>query len=639
VTAAQKSLWFDVVRRFFTPATERVSEWVQEHIVFNEPGCSGRFNFDGREYLREPIDTWGLEDVTDVELVFGTRCGKTRTIYAGLGYIVEHTPTRILCVKPTTHGTAGALGDARTRFIPMIRSSPTLSAYIPTKSRRHDFKTPQQMIHGSIIDWTGSNSVANLASNPARVVIQDEVDKFNTTRKRDDEGNRVEADASALADERCKEFSNPKRFKASTPTLASGLIWQELMKSDLRRYFVPCPHCQKFVVFIWNKKYTALPLLPECTHIWWDPEAKNAQGVWDLERVAATAHMVCPHCQGKILESHKPEMVKRGEWRPTQTGVPGYRGFHLPSMYCSHKETSFGRLAVKFLKQKQALQGRQSFIQNDLAEPYQMQDIAQASVEVVRRVQVEITGQWEKILTGDYQQRWPYIWYVLRAWLGGDSEGILAGHCDTFDQLRDIQVANGVKDYRVYVDSGYKAPEVYKVCAGYGEILPRSSFPWIHTGWIPTKGFPKRTLWRDPKTGIPYPFRFQKNDPFAGTTEAGKVESVIFEFASMYFEDRLWELRDGKNRSHGFTWAISDQMDKAKFEDGSTYQRHLAGHMLKQRQNSFSGRTSDEWVRRHSSWPDHILDDEITSVAVAIASNIFRVDQLKQKPKEELKAA
>lgn len=630
MTLTQTATFIGLIAHFFTPPDGRVSVWVEQNVVFNEPGCSGPFSFSDREYLREPVDCWG-SDSTDVVLVFGTRCGKTRTLYCGLGYTVEKVASRILYVKPTTKGTAGAEGDARTRFIPMLRATPALAKYIPSGAQRHNFKTPQQIIHGSIIDWTGSNSVANLASNPARVVIQDEVDKFNTTRKRGEDGAMVEADASSLADERCKEFANPKRFKASTPTLVSGLIWQELMKSDLRRYYVPCPHCSKHVIFAWSKQYTVLPLTGDEAFIRWDSEAKGVDGVWDLERVDRTAHMVCPHCEGKIWDGQKAEMIRNGEWKPTRVGAPGYRGYHLPSMYCQHLETSFGRMAVRFLKQKRSLQGLQGFINSDLAEPYQSQDLSSERVELVRQVQIEITAEWRKLITADAQQKWPYLWFVLRAWNGGDSEGISAGHFDTFDELRALQIEHGIPDAGVVIDSGFgskREAEVYRNCANFGAIIPRKSgFP-LHIGWMPSKGMPSRKRWRDPETKQSVPYFLRAIDPFMGTTEAGKLEINLFEFASMYYEDLLAALRDSK-RGHGYRWAVSDQMDKSKFQDGSTYWKHLDGHIIKRIENRITGMTTEQWSKRHRDWPDHLLDCEILQVAQANFFGWFKIDQPK----------
>jgi hypothetical protein len=425
-TRKQLSWLLSLLLRITKPrSVERVSDWCAANLRFNEPECTGPFSFAGREYLREPLDNWGEDGVTDQTTCWGTRLGKTRVLYGGLAWTLANQNVRALYVKPKAKGTAGAEDDARTRFIPMIRSTQKLAALIPAGNRRHDFKTAQQILGGSIVDWTGSNAVSSLASNPCRVVIQDECDKFGTTRKRDEDGNVVEADASSLADERCKEFSNPKRFKASTPTRTSGLIWQSLLKSDLRRYFVPCPHCNPeainvadaktgWVVFAWSKEYTMLALTGCEAWVKWDQSAKGVDGEWDYKKVESTAHAECPHCRGVILDTHKGWMVEHGHWRATQVGLPGHRGYHLPSMYAAHQQCNFGKMAVRFLKAVDSVDGPRGFINSDLAEVHANQEQGSNRIEISTRPLAQV--DWVAQLTGDYQKNWPYLWFVVRKW-------------------------------------------------------------------------------------------------------------------------------------------------------------------------------------------------------------------------------
>lgn len=602
---------------------EKVSDWCVANVRFNEPECSGQFSLSGREYLREPLDNWGDDSVTDQVTVFGTRMGKTRVCYGGLAYTIAHFSARCLYVKPKSKGTAGAEDDARTRFIPMIRATPALAKMIPDGTRRHDFKTAQQIIGGSIVDWTGSNSVSSLASNPCRVVIQDEVDKFNAVRKRDEQGNVVEADASALADERCKEFSTPKRFKASTPTLANGLIWQELLKSDIRRYFMPCPHCRKDVIFAWSKEYTVLKKTGCEAYVRWDTAARNADGSWNYDQVEASAHAVCPHCEGKILDTHKADMIRAGEWRATQKGAPGYRGYHLPSMYSAHQQCNFGKMAVRFLKNIHSLNGPRGFINSDLAEPYAAQDAASSRIERVSEI---VPGsEWKKLLTIDCQQKAPHFWYILRAWGGKEIVGLKGGSADTWEDLRAIQRDNNVPDAGVIVDSGYGAKddaEVYRTCAGYGELVqdPQRN-KLIQIGWTPAKGMPARRKWLNTKTGVYVPYYWRPIDPYMGTAEDGKVELSLFEFSADFFKDILQGLREG--RDSRYQWTISPELNNDE------YHEHMRGQI--KREVIKYARITMEWTRRHRYAKDHLFACEYMQVA---AANAFEFLDIKEEKKE-----
>lgn len=577
--------------------------------------------------MREWVDNWGKPDVTDQIVCAGTRLGKTISNHAGQAYAIAHFADRFLNVRPKSHGAAGANDEAKTRFIPMIRATRCLSERIPTGANRHDFTTPQQIIAGAIVDWVGSNSVSALASNRCRFVVQAEVDKFNTTRRRDEDGNVVEADAVDLADERAKEFSNPKRFKESTPTLASGRIWQELMKSDVRRYFMPCPHCSKEVVFAWSKEYTLLPKTGCESFVQWDKQAKRPDGTWDYERVEATAHMVCPHCAGKILDTHKAEMVRCGVWRATQKGLPGYRGYHLPSMYAAHQQCNFGKMAVRFLKAVHSLDGPRGFINSDLAEPYAAQDVSSLRIEQVFRV--EVGTEWRKLMTIDCQQKSPHFWAVIRAYGGKEIVGLKAFSKDHWDDLRTEQIAAGVHDAGVIVDSGYGAQddaEVYRVCAGYGQLFSGPRF--VHIGWMPAKGMPGRRRWRDDGSGLFVPWYYRATDPYMGTADAGKVEISLFEFAAEFFKDRLQALRE--QRDPRYHWTIAPEMDNDE------YHEHMRGQV--RREVIKYGRPVIEWTRRHRHAPDHLFACEYMQVAVATALGILDYDtDQKQKDDAEQK--
>lgn len=641
--------------------TGTVSQWCEQNIRFNEPGRVGKFSFYGREYLRDPLNFYGDDSLTDMVLCFGTRTGKTTVMFGGAIFRLLQKARRMLFVHPASHGAAGACNVAKTRFIPILRASEVTAQLIPSGARRFDFTQAQQMLlNGSIADWVGSNSVGQLASNSMEDVNQDETDKFNVTRRRDSSGNEVEADSSKLADERTAEFRNPKRTKASTPTLAGGRIWTSLMETDLRRRFVPCPLCgrdhpkSKLCVIVWSATFTVLPRtygpgtsrelnsdIPTA-FVEWDKEARRADGSWDYDRVERSAGYRCPHCGGRFRDEEKVWADANGAWEATQRGAARTAGYHLPSWYSNHDQTTAGMLASDFLKSKRSPSGLRNFINSKCAEPYMSQDMATERIEIVRQSQIEITAEWKKVLTVDAQQKWPYFWFIVRAWNGGNSEGVQCGMADTVDELRAVQIAQGIPDAGVLIDSGYGAmreAEIYRECVRFGELRPRrTGFP-IHIGWMPCKGFPKLKRWPlevknaqgklIARHSVPYYLRAM--DPFRGTTESGKIEMSLFEFSSKYYEDILASLRNSKLK-HGYTWGVSKEMDAAKFDDGTTYWKHMDGHILKRIENKFTGLAREEYCQRHRDWPDHLLDCEISQVAAAHFFEFFNPEIERKKP-------
>lgn len=598
--------------RFFADRPKQSpSNWCCENLTFDEPNNSGPFNLAGREYMRDIIDAWADPMITDIDFVKGSQLGGTAGIMAGAAWTAYNEPSRFKWVMPTRDLVAGF---SKKRWMPMLRRSPVFAAVIPKGAKRFDFSNLSQMIAGSIIDFAWSNSPSALSSDPCRVVILDEVDKFN-------DGGSKEADAVNLADQRTKSFANPKRVKTSTPTLVTGLIWQDFLKTDQRRRYLPCPHCGKFVVLIWSKNFTIFKLTGEEAFVEWDAEAKRGDGTWDMERVERSARFRCPHCAGHIRDAHKTVMDRAGVWRPTAPGAKGYLGFHLSSLYSPSAECNVGRLAVKFIQAQQSLLGLQGFINGDLAEPYESQDTRAERTELITS-RMEVGAEWNKLMTVDCQQKSPHFYIAVRAWNGGNSTGIKATTCETWDELRAVQKAEGVKDVGVIVDSGFGAKddaEVYRNCAKFCELVPNRKKNRVEAvGWMPSKGMPGRKKWKHAESGLLIPYYLAEIDPFIGTAQAGKVGISLFEFAGDFFKDILETLRKGRHRNK---WSVADTV--AKDEE---YWRHLDGEHKVGVHNRMTGRIVWQWRKRGPHWPNHWFDCETMQIAAANFFNLLTIE-------------
>lgn len=608
----QQSFVATLGRQFYVDRPKQSpSDWAAQHLRFDEPDNRGPLTLSGREYMREPMDWWADPASTDAVQVFGSQTGKTGGLMAGAAWLICNEPSRIFWVMPTRDT---AKSFSRTRWQRMLETSDCTKMLIPVGAHRHNFATFQQHVGGAVVDMVWSNSPAALASIPARVVILDEVDKFN-------EGGAKEANAVNLAEQRTKNFATPKRCKTSTPTIVEGLIWQEFLKTDQRRRFVPCPHCGKLVVLIWSKQFTVLPLTGNEAQVRWDKEARREGGGWDLDRVEKSARFECPHCGGHILDAHKTRMDRDGRWQSTAVGAArGYRGWHLPSLYAASAECNVGKLAVKFLQAKQSLQGLQGFINGDLAEPYLSQDRQAERIELITS-RVEITAEWQKALTVDCQQRAPHFWFAARAWNDGDSQGFDSGSLDTWDDIRAKQKAHGIADCAVCIDSGFGAKsdaEVYRNCSRFCEIVQRPEAMPIMLGWMPAKGMPGRKRWKDSGSGLFVPWYVRSIDPYLGTSGAGMVEMSLFEFSGDFFKDILANLRAGKA---GCKWEV---LQSAATEE---YWRHLDAESKVAVFSKQTGLTQHVWLPRSKHWPNHMGDCEVMQVALASFFGWLKIEE------------
>lgn len=592
------------------PPSESVASWCERCFYIPSPQTQspGFLKFLGREFCVEPVNLFGDPTVSDVVLCFGSQIGKTTVLMGGAAWCACNDACAVLWVMPSRDL---ALSFSETRWKPALWASPETEKRIPTGKERHSFKNLQQILKGgATYNFIGSNSPGNLASRPARRVILDEVDKF-------DDGGNGEADAVNLAEQRTKSFSYPQRWKTSTPTTIEGLIWQEYLKGDQRRYFMPCPHCEKHVVFAWSKEMTVLNLTGAEAFIEWDQDARRTDGTWDFPRVAQSAHAVCPHCAGQIRDAeHKTKMARLGEWRPTSPAPASFRSYHASSLYASTPQTSFGAMAVKFLQAKNSLMGLQGFINGDLAEPFENQDTRSERTEIILHgieLETPVGDKPIRFLTGDFQFTSPHFYLVARDWTPKACRLVEAFTCNEWEEMRAHQLRLGVPDHRVAIDCKHMGEEVYSNCSKWG-VRTVTQGQSRHVGWLPMQGREKTAKWTDKHTGKKTIYGFE-DCPLSHK----KFILRRLEFASQPALDILARLRSGK--AQGFRWELT--------EDGATqeYFRHLDSKVRVPRAVGRTGRVTWEWEKRSERWPDHWLDCEIEQVVLSLYFRILQWGQ------------
>jgi len=544
-----------------------------------------------------------MPTVQDVVLCFGSQSGKTTIFMGGAAWCACCDACAILWAMPSVELMRSF---SETRWQPILRASPEMSARIPTGRDRHAFKTAQQVLGGGAqINFIGSNSPGNLASRPARRVILDEIDKF-------DEGGGGEADAVNLAEQRTKSFSYPQRWKSSTPTLSDGLIWQEFKKGDQRRYMMPCPRCSKDVLFCWSKEMTVFDLTGNEAFVGWDKESKRPDGSWDFAMVFRTAHAVCPHCAGKIMDGEKTKMVRAGRWVPQAASPSTFRSYHLPSLYASTPQTSFGALAVKFLQAKRSLQGLQGFINGDLAEPWENQDSRSARVEIVLRgheLDKPVGDKPIRLLACDVQFTSPHFYLTSRDWAPNVSRLGEAFTCETFEDVRAHQIRLGVQDNHVGIDCNDQTEAVYDACSRWGKRV-RGPQGAMHVGWLPMRGRDKDARWKDAKTG---------KTMLCGLEDCALAHKHFtlkrLEFSGPMILDIIARLRAGA--VNGIRWELTEGAATDE------YFRHIDAKVKKAKSVGRTGKIVHEWCKRSERWPDHWLDCEIEQIALALFLRIL----------------
>jgi phage terminase large subunit GpA-like protein len=320
-----------------------VSEWADEHRMLSSKASSepGRWRTSRTPYLKEAMDCLSSSHSAQrVVMMFAAQTGKTEAGSNFLGYVIHHAPGPMLLVQPTVEM---AKRLSKQRLESLISETPCLRERIaPARSRDSGNTLFAKEYPGGILVITGSNSASGLRSMPCRYLFLDEVDAFPA----DVDG---EGDPVTLAERRTTTFARRKILLTSTPTVkGSSRIEAEYLRSDQRRFFVPCPSCGEMQWLKW-------------------PQMK-----WEKDK-PETARYECEHCKEQFSEVSKGRMLAAGEWRATAPGDGKTAGFHLSGLYSPLGWLSWAELVDDFLRAKGDAPLLKTFVNTRLAETWDEQ--------------------------------------------------------------------------------------------------------------------------------------------------------------------------------------------------------------------------------------------------------------------------
>jgi phage terminase large subunit GpA-like protein len=338
-----------------------VSEWADQHRILG--GRSGHaaihWRNDTTPYLRDIMDALGPR-TTWRRVVFqaGTQLGKTECGLNWIAFIMHHTPGPILVLRPSVEE---ARRFSRQRLEPMISTTPAISGLVKeARSRDGGNSLLIKEFPGGVLFLTGSHSATGVKSMPIRWLFCDEVDEYPGDV--DGQGEPI-----ALAEKRTTgpTYTRRKVLIESTPTFkGASRIEREFLRSDQRRYFIPCPACGHMDFLTWSGRD-------------WLGSSSGAHHrmEWDHD-LPKTARMACGGCGARVEEARKTWMLARGEWRPTAPGDGETIGFHLSSLYSPLGWFPWSKAVSEFLEAQDKPMLLKGWINNVLGETYEVRSDA-----------------------------------------------------------------------------------------------------------------------------------------------------------------------------------------------------------------------------------------------------------------------
>jgi phage terminase large subunit GpA-like protein len=319
------------------PPLLTVADWADEYLFLSpeDSAEAGKYRTDRAPYQREMLEVVSDPNIKEVVYCTSSQIGKTLLSKCIIGYHIHQDPGPIIVMQPTVKI---AETFSKDRLSPMVRDTPVLKRLIADpKSRSSGNTIDHKTFPGGHITMIGANAPSDLASRPIRIVFADEVDRYPVSAG-------SEGDPLFLARQRSVTFWNRKFVMASTPTMeGASRIWREFERSDMRYFYLPCPHCGEFHTLKWP------------------------QIVWD-EGDASSARAVCPECGSIYENADKLKMLAAGEWRAHNQN-PRVAGFHISALYSPWQ--TFADVVQEFLDKKDHPETLKTFINLQLGECFE----------------------------------------------------------------------------------------------------------------------------------------------------------------------------------------------------------------------------------------------------------------------------
>lgn len=342
--ARQQAYCLDVAWRAAAPRRALpVSEWADTHreLSGKQAGERGRWRTSRTPFLREIMDCLSVTSrVNDIVVMKSSQVGVTEATVNFLGYVMDHAPAPVMVMMPTLESRDAWKVQ---KLNPLLQETPVIKTLLGG-IRSRDAANRQDLIDfpGGVLFLAGGNSANSYAQRSVRYLILDDLDRFPVEIGE-------EGDVILLAKGRTKAFACAKRLFISTPTVKDeSLIEREFLKSDRRRYHVPCPHCDHYQPLRWPM----LKFNDQLTAAWY----------------------VCEECGAEIYEHHKPGMLAAGRWIAENPASP-IRGYHISALYAPiGLGPSWLDLATEWRHAVKSPNTLRAFINTHLGEVYEQGD-------------------------------------------------------------------------------------------------------------------------------------------------------------------------------------------------------------------------------------------------------------------------
>lgn len=446
-------LFQELIKIVAPPPDIKISEWAEENRILSPEYAAepGKWSNDRAPYQVEMMDAILDPEVEKVVCMTSSQVGKNAILENIIGYHIDIDPCPILLIEPSLDT---AEDYSKRRIAPLIRDTKSIKDKVSdVKSKDSNNTILSKNFPGGSLVLVGANSPSGLASKSIRIVLADEVDRYN-------ESAGTEGDPIKLAEKRTITFSNKKFVFISTPGLtANSRIEPEYKKGTQEKWKKECPHCAADVFINWNG-----------LEYQYSKDDLGNYEVWDIK-------FKCPCCLESFDEFTWNQQP--GKWIPDNPGAKKIRSFKINS-FVSPWWTWEG-IVCEYLDSKDNPEEYVTFVNTVLGESYEAKgEIETEDILLKRREDYTELPDGVLIITCGVDVQGDRLEYEIVGWgKGEESWGLKRGVIpsdpekqktwDVLDETlsRSFKFENGLvlNIACTLIDSGgHSTSQVYRYC-------------------------------------------------------------------------------------------------------------------------------------------------------------------------------
>jgi len=299
------------------------SRWAERYRVMGQP-FPGPWRFKYHPWARDMHDSEAAFNIGQKS----AQAAYTETCLNRTFYVIDMKNVNCMYIFPAKRPDAADFSASR--FDPALELSPHLqSLFSDVKNVGHKRAGTANLY------LRGSKSRSGLKSNPAGLLVFDEVDEM------------VQQNIP-LGFERQSGQVYQQTWMISTPTVPKYGINQYFIDSTMEHYFFKCPACNRHIELTF----------PDCLVIPTDDPKSN-----DIFET----YLRCPKCKKAIDHDAKHLSLQSGIWVPEHEGRH-MRGFHVNQLYSSTVQPH--QIAVSYLNAATNPADEQEFYNSKLGLPH-----------------------------------------------------------------------------------------------------------------------------------------------------------------------------------------------------------------------------------------------------------------------------